>query len=48
MPVLTVAQVDMVDRGLVITATNIDCSLDMEPSRPRAASPSDQVSLRNG
>lgn len=32
--VTEVLQVDMVDRGLCFTATNIDCSLDMELQRP--------------
>jgi len=44
--VTEILQVDMVDRGLYYTATNIDCSLDMElhtQSNLNTSSYSDQV-----
>jgi len=41
--VLQVLNVDMVDRGLCFTATNIDCSLDMELQSDTTGVQSDQV-----
>jgi len=42
-PVSQVLNVDMVDRGLCFTATNIDCSLDMELQQDTTTVESDQV-----
>merc|ERR1712233_24811 len=41
--VTEVLNVDMVDRGLCFTATNIDCSLDMELQQDTTTVESDQV-----
>merc|ERR1711988_1151685 len=41
--VTEVLNVDMVDRGLCFTATNIDCSLDMELQSDTTGVQSDQV-----
>jgi len=41
--VTEVLNVDMVDRGLCFTATNIDCSLDMEMQQDTSRVESDQV-----
>jgi len=41
--VTEVLNVDMVDRGLCFTATNIDCSLDMELQQDTSRVESDQV-----
>merc|ERR1711917_72370 len=41
--VTEVLNVDMVDRGLCFTATNIDCSLDMELHQDTTGVESDQV-----
>ena len=43
--VLQVLNVDMVDRGLCFTATNIDCSLDMELQSDTTGVESDQVTF---
>ena len=40
---LQVLNVDMVDRGLCFTATNIDCSLDMELQQDTTTVEPDQV-----
>ena len=42
---LQVLNVDMVDRGLCFTATNIDCSLDMELQSDTTGVESDQVNF---
>merc|ERR1712032_937794 len=41
--VTEVLNVDMADRGLCFTATNIDCSLDMELQQDTTGVESDQV-----